>query len=86
MWASSRGQLSGLRASVIIPGGRRPGLVPTWATGSAGAPLSGRAATRLFRRHHAPNGILNLCTWLTTLATAAVLPSAYQLITAQSGR
>jgi hypothetical protein len=51
-------------------------------TGTAGALLIGLAATRVCHRHHALNGILRLCIWLTAPArAAAVLPPAYPLIT-----
>jgi uncharacterized membrane protein YeaQ/YmgE (transglycosylase-associated protein family) len=86
VWASSRGQLSGLPADAIIPSGGRHGLVLTCVIGSAGALLGGWAAPTLFRPHHPLNGIFNLRTWLTALATAAVLSPVNQLITTQSGQ
>lgn len=85
MWASSRGQLWALCASVMIPGAQRPGLILGWVTGSAAPRPSGWAATGLFHLPHPLTGSLHLCTWLAAPARAAVL-HACQLITAQSGR
>lgn len=65
------------RRKAILP-------VPTWVIDSAGALLSGRAATGLFRLHHLQDGILDLRT--RALPRAAVLPAARQLITVQSER
>jgi hypothetical protein len=72
VWASSRGQLPGLRASVIIPGGQRSGLVLTRLLGGARALLSGRAPTGRSTLNGIP--IVNLCTWLTDRPRLAGVP------------
>jgi uncharacterized membrane protein YeaQ/YmgE (transglycosylase-associated protein family) len=78
------GLAAGLLANMLVPGKRSPGLAITCVIGVAGAPAGGLAATRL---PHPRPGVVNLPTWLTAIAGAAVLLLAYHLVTGRaSGR
>ena len=78
------GLAAGLLASMLIPGGRKQGLIVTCLTGTAGALLGGWAAITPFHIGTLPGFYAS--TWLTAIAGAAVLLLAYHLVTAQSGR
>jgi hypothetical protein len=83
---SSHGQLAGLPASVLGPGGQRPSPVMTWETSGARALLSGCAATGMSRLRHVLNTMFNLCTCLTASVRAAVLALTCQVLTPSAGR
>jgi len=81
-WAGP-GLAAGLLANMLIPGRRSPGVAITCVIGVAGA-SAGWAATRL---PHPRPGVVNLPTWLTAIAGAAVLLLASHLVTRRaSGR
>jgi uncharacterized membrane protein YeaQ/YmgE (transglycosylase-associated protein family) len=73
----------GLLANMLIPGKRSQSLLITCLIGVAGALDGGWAATRLFHVHTL-HGFVNLSTWLTAIAGAAVLLLAYHLVTGRS--
>jgi uncharacterized membrane protein YeaQ/YmgE (transglycosylase-associated protein family) len=79
------GLASGLLANMLIPGSRSQGLILTCVIGVAGALGGGWAATRLFHVHTL-YGFLNLSTWLTAIAGAAVLLLAWHLVSGRTGR
>jgi uncharacterized membrane protein YeaQ/YmgE (transglycosylase-associated protein family) len=79
------GLAAGLLVSMLIPGGRSPGLILTSLTGIAGALLGGWAATWLFHARSL-QGSFSATIWLTAIAGAAVLLPACHLITGQSAR
>jgi uncharacterized membrane protein YeaQ/YmgE (transglycosylase-associated protein family) len=77
---------AGLLAHMVIPGKRSHGLLFTCLIGVAGALGGGWAATGLFHVGTL-HGFVNLSTWLTAIAGAAVLLLAYHLVTVgSSGR
>jgi uncharacterized membrane protein YeaQ/YmgE (transglycosylase-associated protein family) len=78
------GLAAGLLANIMIPGRRSQGLVITCVIGVAGALGGGWAPTRLF---HLPtlHGSVNLSTWLTPIAGAAVLLAACHPVTGRAG-
>jgi uncharacterized membrane protein YeaQ/YmgE (transglycosylase-associated protein family) len=78
------GLAAGPLANMLISGRRSQGLAITCVIGVAGAPAAGWAATRLSRLHSL-HGFVNLSTWLTAIAGAAVLLLAYHLVTGRAG-
>lgn len=76
-----RGLGAGLLANMLIPGRRSQGLILTCVIGVGGALLGGWAAE--FFRVDTLHGFLNLSTWLTAIAGAAVLLLAYHLLTSR---
>jgi uncharacterized membrane protein YeaQ/YmgE (transglycosylase-associated protein family) len=78
------GLAAGLLANMLIPGRRSRGLVITCVIGVGGALADGWAATRLFHLHSLYE-FLNLSTWLTAIAGAAVLLLACRLVSGRAG-
>jgi uncharacterized membrane protein YeaQ/YmgE (transglycosylase-associated protein family) len=68
---------------MLIPGRRSQGLIITCVIGIAGALLGGWLATKLFHVVTL-HGFLNLSTWLTAIAGAAIPLLAYHLVTSRS--
>jgi uncharacterized membrane protein YeaQ/YmgE (transglycosylase-associated protein family) len=77
------GLSAGLLAHMAIPGKRSYGLPLACLTGVAGALGGGWAATGLFHVGTL-DAFVNLSTWLTAIAGAAVLLLAYHLATVGS--
>jgi uncharacterized membrane protein YeaQ/YmgE (transglycosylase-associated protein family) len=78
------GLVSGLVATMLVPGRDSQGLVITTLIGIAGALVGGFVATNLFHVGGI-RGFFNLSTWITAIAGAAVLLLAYHLLTGQNG-
>jgi uncharacterized membrane protein YeaQ/YmgE (transglycosylase-associated protein family) len=77
------GLVSGLVATVLVPGRDRQGIVITTVIGIVGALLGGYVATNVFHVGGI-KGFFNLSTWITAIAGAAVLLLAYHLFTGRN--
>jgi uncharacterized membrane protein YeaQ/YmgE (transglycosylase-associated protein family) len=75
---------AGLLAHLAIPGKRSHGLLIICLIGIAGALGGGWAATGLFHVGTLHDGFVNLSTWLTAIAGAAIVLLAYHLATVGS--
>jgi uncharacterized membrane protein YeaQ/YmgE (transglycosylase-associated protein family) len=70
---------AGLLSNLLTPGRRSQGLILTCLIRVAGALAGGWLAPKLVHIHTL-HGFLNLSTWLTAIAGAAVLLLAYHLL------
>lgn len=74
----------GLLTNMVIPGRKSQGVAITCVIGAAGALYGGWGATRL--PLPTLHGSVNLSTWLTPIAGAAILLPACHLVTGRAGQ
>jgi uncharacterized membrane protein YeaQ/YmgE (transglycosylase-associated protein family) len=74
---------AGLIANILIPGKRQQGLIVTCLIGITGALVGGWLATKIFDIHSL-RSFFNASTWLISIAGAAALLLAFNLVSRRS--